>query len=142
MGRAQLISGSSHLDERGTLKFFNDLNLQEIVRFYEIAPSSTDLVRAWQGHRLEKKWFYCHAGSFVVNLVKVDDFENPSGDTTAQRFVLDEKHSKVLVVPGGYANGFKAETAGSKIMVFSNFLLKQSQEDDYRYPLDRWSAQW
>ena len=142
MGQAQLLSGSIHSDERGILKFFNDIDLAAIVRFYEIAPSSTKTIRAWQGHMEEKKWLYCLSGSFVVNLIKIDDFQNPFEQTKAERFVLSENDPRVLFVPGGYANGFKAETEGSKLMVFSNFSVTQTQKDDFRYPAVQWSAQW
>ena len=142
MGRAELIIGLSHNDARGELKFFNDFDLTEIVRFYEIAPSSTDVLRAWQGHRNEKKWFYCLSGSFVVNLVKIDDFENPAAPTKAERFVLDDENPRILAVPEGYANGFKAKAEGSKLLVFSNFSVMRSKKDDFRFPVDQWSAEW
>ncbi len=114
----------------------------QVVRFYEIAPSSTDIIRAWQAHKEEKKWFYCHSGSFLLNLVKIDDFENPSIVLQCESFTLNEADPFVLEVPGGYANGFKAQAEDSRLMVFSNFSLNESQKDDFRYPTDRWSAQW
>jgi len=142
MGQAEVIVGSSHVDERGELKFFNNLDMSEIVRFYEIAPSATDVIRAWQAHKKEKKWLYCLSGSFVVNLIKIDDFENPSNEIKTERFIIGEEDSKILVIPGGYANGFRAETKGSKLMVFSNFSISESQKDDFRFLPDQWSAQW
>ncbi|MGB5555182.1 MAG: hypothetical protein WBM83_11030 [Flavobacteriaceae bacterium] len=136
------ISGSSHVDARGKLIFFNTFDMGQIVRFYSIEPSSVNVVRAWQGHKLEKKWFYCTAGSFVINLVKVDDFEHPSKQLNVERFVVSAAEPKILALPKGYANGFKALVEGSKLMVFSNASLTESQQDDYRYSIEQWAAQW
>jgi len=137
-----LINGSSFSDERGKLKFFNTFNMKEIVRFYEIALTSIDVIRGWQGHQYEKKWFYCHSGEFVVNLVKIDNFDNPSDHLIPERFVLDAKNPFVLEVPEGYGTGFKANRGNSKLLVFSNFTLDESKQDDFRYSVDKWSANW
>lgn len=134
--------GSSHVDERGELKFFNDLDMSEIVRFYEIAPSSIGVIRAWQAHKEEKKWLYCLSGSFVVNLIKIDDFERPTNTFEIQRFELSEHDPKVLAVPGWCANGFRAKISGSKLMVFSNLSVEESKKDDYRFPEDQWDVKW
>ncbi|MFH6603061.1 WxcM-like domain-containing protein [Maribacter algicola] len=142
MEKAHLKTGSDHIDERGALRFFNNFNMEEVVRFYEIAPSSTAIIRAWQAHKEEKKWFYCHSGSFMVKLFKIDDFENPSPGLAVETFALNESDPMILVVPGGYANGFKAQAEGSKLMVFSNFSVSESQKDDFRYPLDQWPIKW
>lgn len=136
------IAGSGFSDERGKLNFFNSFSMKEILRFYEIAPASTDIIRAWQGHQREKKWFYCHTGEFIVNLIKISNFENPKSNLKAERFQINAANPKVLEVPGGYASGFRASQKGSKLMVFSNFTLSESQEDDFRYPWDQWSANW
>jgi len=142
MEKAHVIAGSDHVDQRGKLKFFNNFEMEEVLRFYEIVPSSTNIIRAWQAHKEEKKWFYCLSGSFLLNLVKVDDFENPSDVLEVESYTLNEAEALVLVVPGGYANGFKAQVEGSKLMVFSSFSVSESQKDDYRYPLAQWAAQW
>ncbi len=136
------IEGSSFSDERGKLFFFNSFDMREIVRFYEIAPSSTLTVRAWQGHRNEKKWLYCHTGSFVVHLIKVDNFDGPTEGIFSEKFLLDAKKPTILEIPNGYANGFKAIEKGSKLLVFSNFSLEASKEDDFRYPVEKWSVDW
>lgn len=111
----------------------------EIVRFYEIAPSNTTIIRAWQGHREEKKWFYCHTGSFVINLIQLDDFDTPSDTIVPEKFVLKADGLTILEISGGYANGFKALEEGSKMMVFSNFGLDRSKNDELRYPIEKWS---
>ena len=79
---ADLIKGNEFIDERGALRFFNDFDMGKVVRFYEIAPANTEIIRAWQGHQHEKKWFYCLAGSFVINLV---DFGGATPEQTSGR---------------------------------------------------------
>ncbi len=136
------IHGETYLDERGKVKFFNSFDMKEIVRFYEIAPSSTQTVRAWQAHLEEKKWFYCTAGTFVVNLKRINDGSSLPIGLDVERFELSEKNPLVLEVPGGYASGFKSLVENSKLMVFSNFSLEESKNDDLRFPLEQWEAEW
>jgi dTDP-4-dehydrorhamnose 3,5-epimerase-like enzyme len=142
MAYRNLIEGNTFSDERGTLNFINAFDMSEIVRFYEITPANTDVIRAWQGHQKEKKWFYCNSGSFVINLVKVNDFKKPSSTIVPERFEILADSTAVLEISGGYATGFKATEDNSKLMVFSNFNLEQSKEDDFRFPLDTWKAKW
>ena len=142
MDNDHLITGEVFEDERGILRSFNLFNMSEIVRLYEIAPKSQELIRGWQGHKLEKKWFRCITGSFVINLVKIDDFDNPSEDLIPERFELNSRNSKILAVPKGHATGIKAISEDSRLEVFSNFGLKDSASDDYRFPLGKWRAEW
>ena len=131
-----LIEGNTFSDDRGKLNFLNAFDMSEIV------PANKNVIRAWQGHQNEKKWFYCNSGSFVVNLVKIDDFKNPSRALVPERFEISADKTAVLELSGGYATGFKATEDNSKLMVFSNFNLEQSKEDDIRFPLDTWKAKW
>ncbi len=132
------IQGSRFSDKRGELNFFNAFDMGEIVRLYEIAPNDTDTVRAWQGHKNEKKWFYCNSGAFIVNLIKLDDFENPSKTLVPDKFILEAENPSILEISGGYATGFKAGKVNSKLLVFSNFSLEESKQDDYRFSEDTW----
>ena len=47
---------NSSSDERGTVSFTNDLNLQKAVRTYKVENSQLKTVRAWHGHKIEEKW--------------------------------------------------------------------------------------
>ncbi|MFS4492262.1 sugar epimerase [Maribacter sp. 2308TA10-17] len=116
--------------------------MSEIIRMYEILPSDTKTIRGWQGHKKEKKWFYCNTGSFIVNLMELDDFEAPSKNLEPNRFILEAKQPSVLEVSGGYATAFKAQEEDSKLIVFSNFSLDASKNDDFRFPLDFWNGEW
>ncbi len=137
-----LIEGANFSDERGGLNFFNDFDMSEIVRMYEISPSDTDTIRGWQAHKKEKKWFYCNSGSFVMNLIKIDDFSSPSQTIVSERLVLEARNPSVLEISGGYATAFKALTEDSKLIVFSDFSLEESKNDDFRFAPEFWSAEW
>lgn len=136
------IEGSTFSDTRGKMKFFNTFDMAQIVRFYEISPASTEIIRGWQGHHKEKKWFYCHAGGFVINTVNITSKDTPINNRTPQRFVLKENSPVILEVSEGSATAFKSLEDGSKLMVFSNFTLEESMADDIRFPLEAWNAEW
>lgn len=140
MPESRVISGGVFTDQRGSVRFINDFNMKEVVRFYEISPADTVQLRGWQGHKFEKKWFHCIEGGFEVNVVKIDDFENPSKATKPIKFVLAAEKPQVLCVPEGHATAFQAHRQDSRIQVFSNFDLTASKNDDFRFPLTQWST--
>ncbi|MGX1930501.1 WxcM-like domain-containing protein [Flagellimonas sp. 2504JD4-2] len=142
MADYDLIQGEIFEDERGKLRFINAFDMSEIVRFYEIAPKNQEIIRAWQAHEHEKKWFHCMAGSFIINLVEIDNIKNPSDQLIPMRIELNAESPQILEVPGGYATGIKAASNNSRLQVFSNFGLRESGADDYRFPLEKWSALW
>ena len=41
-------------DHRGSVEFFNELNLSEYKRFYTVTNPKISTVRAWHGHKKEK----------------------------------------------------------------------------------------
>ncbi|NQX55202.1 WxcM-like domain-containing protein [Pedobacter panaciterrae] len=136
--KIELIKGDIYTDQRGSLRFFNNFDLGPIKRFYVSEHPDVNIVKAWQGHKKEQKWFYVIAGSFKVILVQPDDWDNPSEDLEYEEFVLDVNKNEVLSVPGGHASGFKALLPNSKLMVFSDFSLDDSLNDDFRYGKDLW----
>ena len=142
MASYKMFVGERFSDHRGALNFFNTFDMKEVKRLYEIEPVDDKVIRAWQGHRFEKKWFYCSAGSFVINVIELDNFEKPSANLEAKRFVLESKKPSVLEISGGYANGFRAKEQNSKLVVYSNFGLEESKNDDFRYDLNTWAVKW
>jgi dTDP-4-dehydrorhamnose 3,5-epimerase len=42
------------------------------------------------------------------------------------------------MIPGGYANGFKALEDNSRLLAFSNLSLEESRQDDYRFEKNMW----
>ena len=69
-----LLEGKKHQDERGIITFNNDFDALSIKRIYTIENNSTDFIRGWQGHKIEKRRFACMQGSFEIAIIKIDDF--------------------------------------------------------------------
>jgi dTDP-4-dehydrorhamnose 3,5-epimerase-like enzyme len=133
-----IITAGQHTDERGRLSFFNDFDMTPVKRFYIIEHPDPTVIRAWQGHKVEQKWFYAIAGSFKVVLVLPGDWENPSENVEVKEFILEEGIIRVLYIPGGYANGFKALAPNSKMMIFSDFSIADAGKDDFRFDKTMW----
>ncbi|RTY90334.1 hypothetical protein EKL32_21345 [Flavobacterium sp. GSN2] len=134
----KLVKGAVFSDERGSVSFVNDFKFNEIERFYIIENSDSHSLRAWQGHKLDNKNFYCIAGSFQVSYVKVDDWENPSLSLKVESVILTVKNSTILKIPAGYANAIKSLETGSRLMSFSTLPLEKVKEDDIRYDKNTW----
>ncbi|MFD0799545.1 WxcM-like domain-containing protein [Maribacter chungangensis] len=142
MGSHSLIQGTLHEDHRGIISFFNTLDLSRVKRMYQIQPANEQIIRAWQGHKTENKWFHCLQGSFIINLVKVTDFEHPVTDAKISYNVITANTPTILYVEGGYASGIKSTAPNSKLLVFSDLSTEASKNDDYRFDLDLWMAKW
>ncbi|NQX40311.1 dTDP-4-dehydrorhamnose 3,5-epimerase [Pedobacter steynii] len=138
MEKPIFIPGGHHSDFRGVVSFVNDFHLDNVKRLYTIDHPNIDIVRAWQGHKVEQKWFCVVAGSFKMLVVKPDDWVNPSEELEVIEFTLSVESMGVLHIPGGYANGFKALEPNSKFIVFSNFSTEQSSDDNYRFDQNSW----
>lgn len=134
-----LIKGNKHSDERGTLCFVNDFDLQNIRRFYTITHPDINIVRAWQGHKIENKHFFVTKGSFLFGWVEVDNWENPSETLDVNRQVLSFDEPIVLTINAGCANGFKALEPDSALIVFSDLTLEESSKDMYRFEKETWT---
>ncbi len=135
----KLIEGGSHSDARGTLRFVNDFDMSDVKRFYAITHPDTEVVRAWQGHKVESKFFFCVSGSFTVAAVKVDDWDSPSVDLIPEVVELTADTPRVLAIPAGFANGFKANEPDSTLMVYSSHSLEDAADDNFRFPVETWN---
>ena len=140
MKKAKIISGGIHIDQRGKLGHINDFDLSPVKRFYHITHPDTEIIRAWQGHQIESKWFVCIKGSFRVNLIAIESWENPSTYLPYQEYILSENESQVLHIPGGYANGFQALENDSTLLVFSDKTIAESTDDDFRFDANYWKV--
>lgn len=134
----KIIKGNKHTDDRGSISFINDFDLKDVRRSYIIESANTEIIRAWQGHKTEWKYFQVIQGSFTIGLVKIDDWATPSKQLSPEFYTLNANAPSVLVVPGRYANGIKSNELNSKLLVFSSLSLKEAKEDDYRYPNTYW----
>jgi len=132
------IPGDSFTDQRGTLRFANDFQFENVKRFYLIENQPVGFVRAWQGHQHESKFFYVISGKFRICAVRIDNWQKPSLNLPVQVFNMSEKVSQILVIPGGYANGMQSMTTNARLLVFSDMLLVQSKDDDIRFSENLW----
>ena len=55
MSDIKFIEGGIFTDYRGHISHVNDLDMQEIKRFYIIHQKDTSIIRAWHAHQHEKK---------------------------------------------------------------------------------------
>ena len=135
---AQFTEGNIFEDYRGSVAFVNDFTFEGIERFYVITNSDENPVRAWQGHKLDCKNFYCVAGSFKIGFVAIDNWEKPSLELKVETVVLTASKSRVLHIPAGYANAIVALEKNSKLIAFSTIPLSKSREDDVRFAPTTW----
>jgi dTDP-4-dehydrorhamnose 3,5-epimerase len=133
-----IIKGNTHSDHRGTIRFVNDFTFDGIKRFYTITHPDTTTIRAWQGHKLETKYFYVTKGSFLINWIQIDNWQQPSKDLNINTHTLSDTESVILIITPGHVNGFKALAPDSTMIVFSDMSLEESKNDDYRFPQEYW----
>ena len=139
--KPKIIKGSFFKDDRGQIDFVNDFNLSDIKRMYFTSNSNIKTIRAWQGHKVENRWFYCVKGAFNVKLIAINECENHTRKPNILSFHLQENKPQVLFIPKGYLNGFKALQEGSKLMILSNYALNEIENDEVRFSKELW-ADW
>jgi dTDP-4-dehydrorhamnose 3,5-epimerase-like enzyme len=135
----KLIKGGIHTDWRGQISFVNDMKFDAVSRFYIISNSEECPLRAWQGHKIENKYFYCIQGVVKVHYVKIDNWERPSKNLKVESVVLSTNESNILYIPEGYANAIESLELGAKIISFSTLPLERVTEDDVRFDSDMWA---
>tara|TARA_R100001086_G_scaffold222265_2_gene139697 strand:- start:763 stop:1185 length:423 start_codon:yes stop_codon:yes gene_type:complete len=128
----QKIEGGLFADDRGFLRFVNDFDFSKVKRFYQVENHSAGFIRAWHGHKKEKKFIYVPKGTALIGLVNMETEE-------ITKFTLSSQKPCILCVPKGYANGFKTLEQDTIIMFFSSSTLEESQGDDYRFDWDKWN---
>ncbi|MBS7231914.1 WxcM-like domain-containing protein [Flavobacterium psychroterrae] len=134
----KIINGGIFSDHRGTISFVNDFSFKDIERFYIISNSDENPIRAWQGHKLDAKNFYCLNGSFKIHFVQIDNWDNPSKDLIIETIIISANDSKILHIPAGYANAVESLESNSKLISFSTLPLSNVEDDDVRYASDYW----
>ena len=134
----KIIQGGNFSDHRGTISYVNDFKFSDIERFYIISNSEGNPIRAWQGHKLDTKNFYCLTGSFNIHFIKIDNWENPSKELTVETIYVSANDSKMVHIPAGYANAIESLEKDSKLISFSTLPLANVGDDDVRYASDYW----
>jgi len=133
-----VIKGEIFEDRRGQIASVNNLSFDQIKRTYILHHPDTSIVRGWNGHKHEKKWFYCHRGAFTLKLVAIDNWEKPGKDLKIDTFNLNSNTSEIICVPSGYASSIKAEIPDSILQVFSDktFAEAISEKDSFSFDSD------
>lgn len=134
----KLIQGGEYKDERGLLQFVNTFDTSKIKRVYFASNANTKIIRAWQGHKSECRWFMCVRGSFLLKIVSLENFDDDNENSKPVfEYKLKEDNTQILFIPNGYANGFQALEEESKLMVFSDYLLGESEDDNYKFDISK-----
>ncbi|MDO9510002.1 MAG: WxcM-like domain-containing protein [Candidatus Magasanikbacteria bacterium] len=131
----KIITGNSHTDARGTLFYNNDFDASGVKRMYVIENATTEIIRAWQGHKIEQRWFSAINGSFKIRLIKIDNWESPAKNLEILTFTINADTLEVLHVPQGYVSSIQAMEVGSKLLVMADYLLGEIK-DEYRFDVD------
>jgi dTDP-4-dehydrorhamnose 3,5-epimerase-like enzyme len=131
----KIIKGENYNDSRGILFYNNDFDASAIKRLYVIDNQKTNFIRAWQGHKIEQRWFSVMQGSFKIKLIKIDNWEHPFKDLKPIEYILGSKKLDVLFVPKGYVSSIEALEKGAKLLVMADYLFGAIQ-DEYRFDLD------
>lgn len=128
-----LLVGDVHKDSRGSLYYNNIFDLNKIKRIYYIESENTSVIRAWQGHKIEQRWFSAVHGSFNILLIQIDSWEEPNKSLEPQEFILSSNTLDVLHIPKGYVSSIQALEEFSKLLVMADYLLGELN-DEYKYP--------
>ncbi|WP_395046126.1 WxcM-like domain-containing protein [Flavobacterium sp.] len=131
----KIIKGNSHTDQRGNLFYNNNFDLSAIRRIYIIENKSVDFIRAWQGHKIEQRWFTATNGAFKIKLIKIDNWESVSTHLEVIEFNLNAEKLDVLHVPSGYVSSIQSLEKDATLLVMSDYLLGEVS-DEYRFDAD------
>ncbi len=143
MADVKVIQGEIFEDARGRISSLNSFRFGEVGRVYFLHHPDVSVLRGWNGHRLEKKWFYCVNGAFTIGLVEIDNWESPSKDLEVKMHRLSDTESRILCVPEGYASCIKADIPDSTLMVLSGKTMQDALEaqDNWKYEKNYWSLE-
>ena len=133
-----IIEGGLSVDDRGQVSFVNNFNFDDVKRFYMVSNHRQTFVRAWHAHKKEAKYVFVVKGTALIGTVKIDNWEKPSKDLVANKFILSEKKPGILYIPAGYANGFMSLSGDCQLIFFSTSSIEESLNDDFRYDSRYW----
>tara|TARA_B110000902_G_scaffold209895_1_gene239846 strand:- start:47 stop:478 length:432 start_codon:yes stop_codon:yes gene_type:complete len=135
MNEIEIFDGNSYGDERGTISFNNGFNASLVKRIYFIENSSKEIVRGWQGHKIEQRWFSSVKGKFKINIITIDDWDNPSKNLKVKSYMLNSNTLDILQVPRGNITSIQSLEEYSKLMVLSDHSMGESK-DEYRFNIN------
>ena len=115
--------------------FNNEFDLSQVRRIYFIENKDSTVIRGWQGHKVEQRWFAAAAGEVRIRVVEIDRWEEPSKNCKMQEFLLSSNDLDVLHVPAGCCTFITSETESAKLLVMADYLVGEIK-DEYRFPSD------
>ena len=130
MEECKILNGGIFVDDRGTLRFVNEFNFDNVKRFYQVENHERGFIRAWHGHKKEGKYVYVAHGSAWIGVIYMEDTDK------IDKVVLSDKSPKILWIPPGKYNGFQTLEENTTILFFSTTTIEESKGDDYRLPYE------
>lgn len=128
----QLLEGKKHQDERGIITYNNDFDATSIKRMYTIENADVHLIRGWQGHKMEQRWFSAINGAFKIQLLSIAYFEKGLKDLQPYCFVLKADQMDILHVPAGFVSSIQALEVGAKLLVLADYKMGEV-DDEFRF---------
>jgi dTDP-4-dehydrorhamnose 3,5-epimerase-like enzyme len=129
MQTPKLIAGGAHEDDRGILHHNNEFDAADVKRIYTITNKDQDFIRAWQGHKIERRWFTVIGGSFKIKLIQIDNWESPSKNLPQFEFLLSSESFDVLLVPSGYISSIQASEENSRLLAMSDYMFGEIKDE-------------
>ena len=142
MENIKTIIGAMATDDRGTVRFVNEFDFQNVKRFYQVQNHQPGFIRAWHAHKKEGKYVYVAKGTALVGAVPLEHMldlkENKCSldNKLVFKTVISSNNPKVVFIPAGHANGFKSLESDTIIQFFSTSGLQDSLNDDIRFDYD------
>lgn len=133
--RSKIFFGNKYEDYRGKLYYNNDFDASEVKRIYFMQNADLSIERAWKGHKIEQRWFSVAQGKFLIKLIEIDNWEQPSKNLPSIDFELNSECLDILHIPGGYISYIRALEENSKLLVMADYNFGEIN-DEYRFPAD------
>ena len=135
----KIVIGNRIFDNRGSVKFNNNLVFKNVKRFYTVHNYEKNFIRAWHGHFKEEKFIGCIKGTFQISAVKIDKKKNPNKKNKVFSFIINQSNSNFIHIPKGFANGSMSLEDNSELLIFSTSTVQESLRDDFRYDYLHWN---
>lgn len=135
----KLITGNRIFDNRGSVRFNNNLIFKNIRRFYTVHNYQKNFIRAWHGHFKEEKFIGCIKGTFQISAVKINNKNKPNKKNRIFSYFLNQSNNDFVYIPKGFANGSMSLEDNSELLIFSTSKVEDSLKDDYRFDPKYWN---
>ena len=135
----KLIAGNRIFDNRGSVRFNNNLIFKSIRRFYTVHNYQKNFIRAWHGHFKEEKFIGCIKGTFQISAVKIDNKNKKNKKNKVFSYILNQSNNDFVYIPRGFANGSMSLEDNSELLIFSTSTVQDSLKDDYRFKPKYWN---